>query len=138
MTQSSKNAMPFARAERKVAPTRRRWLQILQFSGAMLALVGCMMFVVYKRSNVVDLGYSISELRRENAELKQEQIRLLGEKARLERPGRILNKALGMGLRPVPQGQRYEVVFLNRPVAPPTEPSPEELDQLVAKIETEP
>ncbi|CAM2006229.1 hypothetical protein [Acanthopleuribacter pedis] len=138
MSKASQDSIPFARADRKVAPTRRRSWQILQFTAAMLLLVCCMMFVVYKRSNVVDLGYSISELRRENAELKQEQIRLLGEKARLERPGRILKKALDMGLRPVPAGQRFEVVFLNQPSAPRPEPSPEELDQLVAKIETEP
>lgn len=138
MNKSAQDSIPFARADRKVAPTRRRWWQIVQFTGAMLLLVCCMMFVVYKRSNVVDLGYSISELRRENAELKQEQVRLLGEKARLERPGRILNKALGMGLRPVPEGQRFEVVFLNRPNAPTLQETPEELDQLVANIEREP
>ena len=127
----------FARADRKVKPGRRMGRDIAKFVVGILVLVCCMLFVVYKRSSVVDLGYSITELRHQNAQLRQEQIRLRSEKARLERPGRILNQAFDLGLRPLPKGDRYEVVYTQAPL-PDQHEEREQYENLVARLNVEP
>ena len=99
----------FARGSKRLSRQRKRGLQI--FSGGMvfIFLIATMIGIVKKRNNFVNVGYQVTDLRKETVSLKEEQARLRAEVAGLKNPERVLRKVVDMGLTPIPNRNRFKV-----------------------------
>ena len=105
----------------QISPKRKRGMDYAYLLLGAVFLVLPMLYVTAKRSELTDTGYSISELRDQNAQLREDQAKLRERLNRLTRPNRIFEKALAMNLRPVSAERRIEVRItqLPTPESPP-------------------
>ena len=105
----------FSRNPKPVARQQKKGLEIAYIVGLAIILVIPVLWIASKQSSLINIGYRISEIRDENALLKQEQARLRAELAGLTRPDQLLGKIVDLGLTPVAAGNRYEVHIENLP-----------------------
>ena len=134
------NDQKFARGDQSTQRTRRRGLAYVYLVLPAMGLAALMILIASTQSTFVKLGYDIIELRDQNAELREEQVRLRTELAWQRSPARVLPRIVGMGLRPVPAQQCYEVDLSGiGPGKLPGEKQPRNLEEadgdLVAKME---
>jgi len=106
----------FYRDHKPVKPKKKRGLEFAWLMGCAALLVIPILVITSKQSSLINVGYSITNLREENADLREEQARLRTEIARLSRPNETFRKALELGLKPVQPENKYRVSF-RRPEA---------------------
>ncbi len=102
--------------DHRVSPKRKRSMDYAYLLLGAALLVLPMLLITSKRSELIDTGYNISKLRDQNAQLREDQMKLRAQLNRLTRPNRIFEKALAMGLRPVSAERRVEVIISNAPI----------------------
>jgi cell division protein FtsL len=102
---------------RKAAASARRHLRHAMSLVAASLLVA--LFCVWTRVQVIELGYEVSQLRKETTELAQRRDLLEADVAALKSPERLAQAAATLGMR-LPQGD--EVVVVQAPPAPPAGP----------------
>lgn len=124
----------FARQVDRAAPKRKRGFDFILLLGYAALLVIAMLLIVGKQRTLYQLGYQVVELRTTNAELKEQGDQLRAELARLTAPDRVIEKALALGLRPLPTDSIVEVRIT------PSQPQPfsNESEEMVAMMEGTP
>ena len=120
--------------EQRPARRRRKGREIGLFMFLAALFVIPMLLIVGTQASLVNYGYGLSELRDEVSRIQNEQFMLRTQLHRLTRPNEIWQKTLDLGLRPLAEGHRYEVV--SRPH--PDRQSPTEAEPLVARVNVEP
>ena len=101
----------FYRDHEPVKPKKKRGLEFAWLMGCTALLVIPILIITSKQSSLINVGYSITELRERNAQLREEQARLRTEIARWSRPNETFRKALDLGLKPVRPENRFTVRF---------------------------
>jgi cell division protein FtsL len=123
----------FSREQRRVSPRNRRRYEYLWLVALAAILVLPMLLIAEERRNLLHMGTSLVELRSEVSTLREEQARLSTELARITSPDRVVQAALDLGLRPIPDNSRFEVRLQ------PGEPQPTHSQQadalMVASLE---
>jgi len=118
----------FSRAPERVSPKRKRGMDyVLVLLGAVL-LTCPLLLITGGRNEVTGTRYLITEVRKENEKLAQQQRKLRAELNLLTRPNRVFDEALALGLRPLTSDRRVEVQIVPG----------EEASTLVAKMGEEP
>jgi len=102
----------FARAVDRPPRRRKKGLEYFYLMLAAAAMVAPMLLIASERSSLVDVGYRITKLREENAELREERARLRAVLESLRTPERVLGAALEQGLRPIPETNRLQIRLL--------------------------
>jgi len=124
----------FLRTPERAAVRQKRSLAYAYLLATATLLVVPMLMITAKRGSMVETGYRISELRKENAKLREQQMRLRADYFRLTRPNRIFEKSLALGLRPVTVSSRVSVSLRPLPQDEPFTPD----ETLVANLDEEP
>ena len=124
----------FHRDPQRVSPKRKRGIDyILILIGAAMLILP-LLLITGERNEVTDTRYLISDLRAENAYLREVQMKLRAELNHLARPNRVFEQALTMGLVPVIPANRVEVLVEVPDVLPEETPP----SSLVATLDEEP
>ena len=108
--------------EKPVKPKKKKGLEFAWLMGCTALLVVPILVITSKQSSLINVGYSITELRERNTQLREEQARLRTEIARFRRPNETFRKALALGLKPVQPENKFTVAYRSPEPADSGEP----------------
>ena len=89
----------------------RKGMEYFYLVSFAVVLVLAMLYIAGEQGNFYQLGYSITELRTENALLEEQRDRLQAELARVSSPERVIAESMRLGLRSLPPESYIAVRF---------------------------